>query len=88
VRELRAATEYAYLRQEGREVHVMPMQRLPDVTDSEDLRFRVGMTFQEVQDRLMDRTLAFHHGDKTAAARSLGISVRTVHNHLARRRTC
>lgn len=88
VRELRAATEYAYLRQEGREVHVMPMQRLPEVTDTDELRFQVGMTFQEVQDRLLDRTLAFHQGDKTAAARSLGVSVRTIHNHLARRRSC
>jgi transcriptional regulator with PAS, ATPase and Fis domain len=88
VRELRAATEYAYLRQEGREAHVMPMQRLPEVTDTDELRFQVGMTFQEVQDRLLDRTLAFHQGDKTAAARSLGVSVRTIHNHLARRRSC
>lgn len=90
VRELRAATEYAYLRQDGREVHVMPLRRPQDrdPDDAADLRFRVGMTFQEVQERMLDRTLAFHQGDKTATARSLGVSVRTVHNHLARRRLC
>ena len=60
--------------------------RPPGADDAGELRFRVGMTFHEVEAAMLERTLAFHGGDKTAAARSLGVSVRTVHNHLARRR--
>jgi transcriptional regulator with PAS, ATPase and Fis domain len=42
------------------------------------------MTFREIEDLMLERTLAHHGGDKTAAARSLGVSVRTIHNHVAR----
>lgn len=89
VRELRAATEYAYLRATDAAVHVRPLAgvlRPPGVDDAGELRFRIGMTFHEVEAAMLERTLAFHGGDKTAAARSLGVSVRTIHNHLARRR--
>jgi DNA-binding NtrC family response regulator len=32
------------------------------------------------------KTLAFHNNDKSATARTLGVSVRTIHNQLARLR--
>lgn len=85
IRELRSATEHAYLREDGELVGVRPLLRRPTPAD-QDVRFPVGLTFQQMQDLMLERALAFHHGDKTAAAHSLGISVRTVHNHLAKKR--
>jgi len=89
VRELVAATERAYLHSTGPQVHVAPIHpgtgRHSD-GDPDAVQFRVGMTFQEVEEAMLGRTLAFHRGDKTATARTLGVSVRTIHNHVARRR--
>ena len=42
------------------------------------------MTLADVERRMLLKALAHFNNDKTAAARSLGISVRTVHNQLAR----
>ncbi len=86
VRELRSATEYAYLRQEGERVRVRPLLQ-SNGPSGQNIHFPVGMTFQQMQDVMLERALAFHNGDKTAAAHSLGISVRTVHNHLAKKRS-
>jgi len=89
VRELAAAVEMAYLRSPDDWVFPQPLSWGPALlkagNGSEDaVEFRVGMTFQEVEAQMLRKTLAFHDGDKTAAARSLGVSVRTIHNHLAR----
>nr|WP_225540849.1 sigma-54 dependent transcriptional regulator [Xanthomonas sp. XNM01] len=89
VRELMAATERAYLVSDGDLVNVVPLPHTmaaPPVEDASSVLFRVGMSLQEIQDAMLHRTLAFHGGDKTATARSLGVSVRTIHNQLARSR--
>ena len=87
VRELIAATERAYLNAGGPMVEINPLalgRRPPD--SGEVVQFRVGTPLQDIEEEMLRRTLAFHGGDKTATARSLGVSVRTVHNHLARKR--
>ncbi|KRG68042.1 sigma-54-dependent transcriptional regulator [Pseudoxanthomonas dokdonensis] len=86
VRELHAAVERAYIRSGSRLVDVVPLAAVGHGGDDDGVRFHVGMTFEEIEDEMLQLTLAHHRGDKTATARSLGVSVRTVHNHLARRR--
>ncbi|WP_052772872.1 sigma 54-interacting transcriptional regulator [Luteimonas sp. FCS-9] len=86
VRELRSAVQRAYLLQEGDELYVRPS--LPSETvlkESEtSIMFSVGTTLAELERRALLKTLAHFNNDKTATARALGISVRTVHNQLAR----
>jgi len=41
-----------------------------------------GQTVEEVERELVLRTLANHHGNRTTAARALGISVRTLRNKI------
>ncbi len=87
VRELMAATERAHVSASGPWVDINPRAlaaRAPD--DGDSVRLRIGTPLQVVEEEMLRRTLAFHDGDKTATARTLGISVRTVHNHLARSR--
>jgi DNA-binding NtrC family response regulator len=87
VRELMGAVERGFLRAEGALVNVIPNPaRFPqnNVEDSASVNFRVGMSWRDVEAEMLRKTLAFHGGDKTAAARSLGVSVRTIHNHLGR----
>ncbi|MBN8768986.1 MAG: sigma-54-dependent Fis family transcriptional regulator [Stenotrophomonas nitritireducens] len=87
VRELMAATERAYLNASGPMVDINPLalaRRAPDGGDV--VQFSIGTPLQDIEEEMLKRTLAFHGGDKTATARSLGVSVRTVHNHLARTR--
>lgn len=90
VRELASAVELAYLRSQDDDVRAVPSQPARRGPAGDDdpagVRFQVGMTLAQVESEMLRKTLAFHGGDKTATARSLGISVRTVHNHLARKR--
>jgi DNA-binding NtrC family response regulator len=44
----------------------------------------VGMTFDEIERRMLMKTLDFFGDDKTRAARALGISVKTIYNRLAK----
>lgn len=86
VRELRAAVQRAYVLGGADDIVVGPIVRNAAVLDETDksLVFTVGMTLAEMERRVLQKTLAHYGNDKTAAARALGISVRTVHNHLAR----
>ena len=43
----------------------------------------IGTPLQEVERRLLNRTLAFTQGDKRRAAQLLGIATRTVYRKLA-----
>ena len=87
VRELIGAVERAYLHAENGLVNVIPgseRRQAPGAADPSSVNFRVGMSWKEVEAEMLRKTLSFHGGDKTAAARSLGVSVRTIHNHLGR----
>ena len=86
VRELRSAVQRAYLLEPGNELHVVPVHSPPAIVgESEtDIVFSVGMTLAELERQALLKTLAYYNNDKSATARALGVSVRTIHNHLAR----
>lgn len=86
VRELRSAVQRAYLLEPGNQVVVGPVSAQAPVLRETDtsIVFSVGTKMAEMERRMLLKTLSHFDNDKTAAARALGISVRTVHNHLAR----
>jgi len=88
VRELRNVVFRSWLLSNGDAVVVAPPDGVhQDVAESADsILFPLGMSLAEMERRALQKALAWCKGDKTAAARLLGISVRTVHNHLARLR--
>lgn len=86
VRELQASVQRAYALEPGPQVVPAPLQRsVPDLQETRtSVLFNVGMTLADVERRMLLKTLAYYDQDRTATARVLGISVRTVHNRLAR----
>lgn len=86
VRELRSAVQRAYLMQDDDVLHVRPSLPSASVWKESDttILFSVGTTLAEIERRALLKTLAHFNNDKTATARALGVSVRTVHNQLAR----
>lgn len=52
--------------------------------DGHSLTFAVGTPFDQMQRAMLLKTLAHFDNDKTRTARALGVSVKTVYNHLAR----
>lgn len=42
----------------------------------------VGLTLREMEQRMIDAALERHHGNKTAAAQELGVSIKTLYNKL------
>jgi DNA-binding NtrC family response regulator len=86
VRELRSAVQRAFLLDPGEAVRVRPTTK-PAAACKEDatsILFTVGMTLAEIERRVLLKTLAHFDNDKTATAHALGVSVRTIHNQLAR----
>lgn len=88
VRELRSAVQRAYLNSDGATVRVWPAQRRlrTPVEDPGAIVFEVGMTYAEIEGEMLARTLAHFDNDRTRTAQALGVSVRTIHNQLARLR--
>lgn len=86
VRELRNAVHRAYLLAGGDELvmHLEPTRMPPPIESGDMLAFSLGTPWAEIERRMLIKALDHCGNDKTAAARLLGISVRTVHNHLAR----
>lgn len=86
VRELRSAVQRAYLLEPGDELHIAPASASPAVLRESDTEiiFSVGMTLADLERQALLKTLAHYNNDKSAAARALGVSVRTIHNHLSR----
>ncbi|GAB2517019.1 sigma-54-dependent transcriptional regulator [Lysobacter humi (ex Lee et al. 2017)] len=86
VRELRSLCQRAYLMSDGPLVHIAPDTRRPQPMhqDEASIVFHVGMSYGEVEREMLLKTLARVDNDKTEAARILGVSVRTIHNQLAR----
>jgi len=84
VRELRSAINRAYLMADGDRVTLYP-QRTPPVTDdATQLVFRVGMSYAEMENAMLLKTLDHFDGDKRSTAAALGVSTRTIQNQLAR----
>ncbi len=87
VRELRSAVQRAFLLADGDVIDVQPglRRREPALAEAErGIVFRVGMTYADIEREMLMRTLEDVGHDKTRAARMLGVSVRTIHNQLAR----
>lgn len=85
-RELRSAVQRAYLLSGGDELDIVPhgnARRSERETDT-SIVFSVGATVAEIEQKMLLKTLAHCNNDKTATARILGVSVRTIHNQLAR----
>jgi DNA-binding NtrC family response regulator len=80
VRELRSVLEHAFILADGR----IEPGHLPELAavDRSDLHITPGNTVEEVERQLIEITLESCDGDREAAARQLGISVRTLYNRL------
>jgi DNA-binding NtrC family response regulator len=89
VRELRSAVQRAFLCSDDGVVRMRPTSRRPHASDGDpdSLQFRVGMSYAQIEREMLDRTLAHFNNDRTLTAQALGVSVRTIHNQLARMRT-
>lgn len=88
VRELRSAVQRAYLMSIGDLIQVKPDTSMASVIEESETSvvFSIGMTYAEIEERVLRKTLAYLNNDKSATARTLGVSVRTIHNQLARYR--
>ncbi|MGY3265003.1 sigma-54-dependent transcriptional regulator [Lysobacter sp. HA35] len=86
IRELRSVVQRAYLLSDGPLVRIPTLGRraIPLHQDDNSIVFHVGMSYADVEREMLTKTLAKVDGDKTEAARILGVSVRTIHNQLAR----
>jgi two-component system response regulator HydG len=60
-----------------------PQYRSPN-GKTEQVTFSVGSSLDEVERELIDRTIEFAAGNKTQAARMLGVGVRTLYRRLER----
>jgi DNA-binding NtrC family response regulator len=88
VRELRSAIQRAFLTAAGAQIRIAPAARKPAATAAgpDQVNFSVGMTYAQIEQEMLLRTLAHFDNDRTRAARALGVSVRTIHNQIARLR--
>ena len=87
VRELENAVERAvvFTNSEIVPLSVLP-QFMPHFGDLRHaLKFKVGMPLQELGSQAIEITLAHTRGDKSVAARLLGVSPRTIYRHLDRK---
>jgi DNA-binding NtrC family response regulator len=86
VRELRNTIHRAYILSEDDDVRLSaPRAGLARRADELGMvSFAVGTPLETVEREMLMRTLAHFHGDKTRAAEALGISTKTIYNHLAR----
>ncbi|MDQ3269446.1 MAG: sigma-54 dependent transcriptional regulator [Pseudomonadota bacterium] len=88
VRELRSVIQRAYILGKGDVVRVQPPNRRLTAMHqgAGTVVFNVGMSYAEVEHEMLMKTLERYGNDKTRAAQALGVSVRTIHNHLSRQR--
>ena len=88
VRELRHAIQRQYiLGGDGPiEMDAEPVFRSAE-DDNGVVRFRVGMTFDDIEREMLLKTLAHYNNNKRSAARALGITTKTIYNRLLRYRS-
>ncbi len=88
VRELRNAVQRAYILADHEidAYHVDQWQSTVPDSDSRFLRFTVGTSIDEAEKRLVFATLDHFDGDKKLAAKTLGVSLKTLYNRLNRYR--
>ena len=86
VRELRNAIEQAYLLSGDiiEQQHISSFSSKEIITFQDVMDISVGRTLEDVERELLYKTLAYMKGNKKRAAQSLGISLKTLYNRLAR----
>jgi len=84
VRELEHAIERAVIMSRGRVIDRsdLPESVVAGASQRESLAIPLGSTLEEVERRLIDETIRYTHGDKSQAARILGIAPRTIYRKL------
>jgi DNA-binding NtrC family response regulator len=86
VRELRNVIERAVIlsNSEKIDVHVLPERILTYKFENPTIMIPLGTTVEEAEKQLIFRTLEMENQNKTRAAQTLGISLKTLHNKLGR----
>jgi DNA-binding NtrC family response regulator len=88
VRELRHAVQRQYILTSEEEIGALPEQPVRSADEGEGVvRFRVGMTFDDIEREMLLKTLAHFGNNKRQAARVLGITAKTIYNRLLRYRS-
>jgi len=88
VRELRHVVQRAYVLATDDAIAAQP-EPVPVSSGREDgsVTFHVGMTFDAIEREMLLKTLAHHNNNKRQAARTLGITTKTIYNRLLRYRS-
>jgi len=87
VRELRHAVQRLYILASGDTLEPRPDQMFKSVESNDGfVRFQVGMTFDDIEREMLLKTLDYHDNNKRQAARTLGITTKTIYNRLLRYR--
>ena len=86
VRELRHAVQRGYILAKGDLIEPPAAPLFKPVEGDGCVRFHVGMRLEEVEREMLLKTLAFHRNNKRQAARTLGITAKTIYNRLLRYR--
>lgn len=86
VRELKNVIERAVIltTSDNIDVNVLPERILSYKFESPAIMIPLGTTVEEAEKQLIFRTLEMENNNKTRAARSLGISLKTLHNKLGK----
>ncbi|MEO7073022.1 MAG: sigma-54 dependent transcriptional regulator [Rhodanobacter sp.] len=86
VRELKQVVGRAYLLGDDDvlRVEVPDEELLQHRSGHGEVCFRVGMSFEQVEQKMLNETLRYFANDKARTAAALGISLKTVYNRLAR----
>jgi len=88
VRELRHTVQRHYILAGDGPIEIQPEQLFRAVDESDgSVRFRVGMTFEDIEREMLLKTLAYYNNNKRQAARALGITAKTIYNRLLRYRS-
>jgi len=88
VRELRHVVQRAYVLASEDAIGAQAEASPPAIERSDgSVTFRVGMTFDEIEREMLLKTLAHHGNNKRQAARTLGITTKTIYNRLLRYRS-
>jgi len=87
VRELRHCVQRLYVLASGDTIESQPEQIFKPVESNDGfVRFQVGMTFDDIEREMLLKTLDYHDNNKRQAARTLGITTKTIYNRLLRYR--
>ncbi len=87
VRELKNLVHCAYILADDviDSEHFPPLEQRAIARASDDtLNLKIGSTLEDAERRLILATLAHYNGDKRRAARTLGVSLKTIYNRLNR----